>query len=218
MGLGTLYLWEALEQYKLGFDIVSIISYDNKVPTHDLLLFVAAKRPTREQRRSHWRPPLTTKCVVQFAPSPQGPLHICSIAGRSQALDTFLEREPIPPPALPILGGSSSRPTPIKRSCSAQAPTRAKLKAEAPLPATPRGNRHDGHPPSSPARPHMRPHSDLLQIILEEGDPNRDSFPRSGPYASLVPPISPWNRLSRDMIGVHTPSGTVISPTLISPE
>ncbi len=45
-----------------------------------------------------------------------------------------------------------------------------------------------------------------------------DSIPREGPYASLVPPTSPWNRLGRDMIGVHTPSGTIISPTLISPE
>ena len=45
-----------------------------------------------------------------------------------------------------------------------------------------------------------------------------DSLPKSGPYASLVPPISPWNRLGRELIGVHSPSGTVISPTLISPE
>ena len=34
----------------------------------------------------------------------------------------------------------------------------------------------------------------------------------------LVTPISPWNRMGRDMIGIHTPSGTVVSPTLISPE
>jgi len=43
-------------------------------------------------------------------------------------------------------------------------------------------------------------------------------IPRSGPYASLVPPTSPWNRMGRDTIGVHTPSGLVISPTLISLE
>ena len=45
-----------------------------------------------------------------------------------------------------------------------------------------------------------------------------DSIPGEGPYASLVPPTSPSNRLCRDMIGVHTPSVTIISPTLISPE
>ena len=37
-------------------------------------------------------------------------------------------------------------------------------------------------------------------------------------YASIVPPTSPWNVLGRDMIGVHTPFGSIISPTLLSPE
>jgi len=45
-----------------------------------------------------------------------------------------------------------------------------------------------------------------------------DSIPREEPYASLVPPTSPRNIMDRDMIGVHTPSGTIISPTLISLE
>ncbi len=45
-----------------------------------------------------------------------------------------------------------------------------------------------------------------------------DSLPKTNPYVTLVSPTSPWNRLGRDMIGVHTPSGIVISPTLISPE
>jgi len=53
---------------------------------------------------------------------------------------------------------------------------------------------------------------------MEEGGQDRDSIPRSDPYTFLVPPTSPWNRLGKDMIGVHTPSETVISPTLISPE
>jgi hypothetical protein len=53
---------------------------------------------------------------------------------------------------------------------------------------------------------------------MEEGDPDRDSLPRQGPYASLVPPGSPWNTTGKHMIGIHTPTGTVISPTLISPE
>ena len=110
------------------------------------------------------------------------------------------------------------RSTPINRSSSAQAPTRTRLQAVTPPTSPPRGGHQHGHSPSSPARRPRRPHNDLLQIILEEGDPDRDSTTREGPYASLVPPTSPWNRLGRDMIGVHTPSGTIISPTLISPE
>ena len=209
---------EALEQYNLGFDIVSITSLEDTVPTQNLLPFVAAKRPTSVQRRDHRRPPLTTTCVVQFAPPPQGPLHLRSIAGGPQALDTFLERGPLPPSTLPTRVDISARSTPIKRSSSAQAPTRAKLRAAAPPASPSRGNHHGGGTtPSSPARLPRRPHSNLLLIILEEGDPNRDSIPRAGPYASMVPPTSPWNRLGRDMIGVHTPSGSIISPTLISP-
>jgi hypothetical protein len=61
---------EALEQYNLGFDIVSITSLDDTVPTQSLLPFVAAKRPTSAQWRELRRPPLTTTCVVQFAPPP----------------------------------------------------------------------------------------------------------------------------------------------------
>ena len=131
-------------------------------------------------------------------------------------LSTLSWRGNLYPPALPTLVGSLSRSTPIKRSSSAQAPTRAKLRAVAPLTAPPRGTHHDRHPPSSPARPTRRPHSDLYQTILEEGDPDRDSIHRSGPYASLDPHTSPWDRRGRDMIGVHTPSGTVISPILSS--
>ena len=72
--------------------------------------------------------------------------------------------------------------------------------------------------PSSPARATRRSHSDILHIILEEGDLDRDSLPMQGPYASLVPPFSSWNNTSKHMIGMHTPNGTAISPTLISPE
>jgi hypothetical protein len=70
---------EALEQYSLGFDILSITNLEDGVPTQDLLQFVTAKRPTRAQRQEYRRPLFTTPCVVQFAPSPQGPLHIRSI-------------------------------------------------------------------------------------------------------------------------------------------
>jgi hypothetical protein len=127
---------EALEQYKLGFDIISITSLEATVPIQDLLPFVAIKRPTRALRRAQRRPPLTTPCVVHFAPSPQGPLHIRSISGGPHALDTFLGREPLPPPALSTMVGTPSRSTPIKRSSSAQAPTRTKLNSAA-LPRTP---------------------------------------------------------------------------------
>jgi hypothetical protein len=53
---------------------------------------------------------------------------------------------------------------------------------------------------------------------MDEGNPDRDSIPKHDPYTSLVPPTSPWNRLGKDIIGVHTPTGKIISPTLISPE
>jgi len=153
---------EALEQYNLGFDIMSISSQENGVPTQDLLKFVTARRPTRTQRQDNRRPPLNTPCVVQFAPSPQGPLHIRSVAGGAQALDTFLERQPLPSPTLPTRVDTSARSTPIKRSSSARAPTRAKLRAAAPPSSPPRGDHHGGHPPLFPARLPRRPHSDLL--------------------------------------------------------
>jgi len=144
---------EALEQYNLGFDIESITSLEDTVPTQDLLFFVAAKRPTRAQRRDLRRPPLNTNCVVQFAPSPQGPLHIRSIAGGLQALDTFLEREPLPPPTLPTRLDTSARSTPIKRSSSAQAPTRAKLQAAAPPYLPSEGEPPRRVPPVIPSSP-----------------------------------------------------------------
>ena len=72
--------------------------------------------------------------------------------------------------------------------------------------------------PSSPPRPTRRAHSNLLHIVMEEGDPDRDSLPRAGPYASSVPPSAPCNNMGKNMIGIHTPSGAAILPTLISPE
>jgi len=41
---------DALEQYYLGFDIVSMPSLESTVPSQDLPPFVATKGPTREQR------------------------------------------------------------------------------------------------------------------------------------------------------------------------
>jgi hypothetical protein len=70
---------EAQEQYIMGFDIVSIASLDSEVPSTDLQQFVSVKRLTTQQRRRCKQPPPTTRCLVQFAPSPQGPEHIRSI-------------------------------------------------------------------------------------------------------------------------------------------
>ncbi len=197
---------DALEPYFLGFDIVSITSLESTISSRDLLPFVATKRPNREQRRSLRRPPFSTSCIVQFAPSPKGPLHSHSISGGSQAFDDFLERETLSLPALPTPVGTSSRSTPIKRSSSPQAPTRAKLRAAAPPTSSHRGNRNGGNLPSSPTHLTRRSHSDLLQIILEEGNPDRDSIPKSCPYASLVPPTSPWNRMGR-VLCIHSDDG-----------
>ena len=163
-------------------------------------------------------PPLTTTCLVQFAPSPQGTAHIRSIKGGSLALDTFLASEPSPPPGRTDKTPANARPTHIKRSSAATAPPRPRKRSATQPPSPLRAPQARRPPPSSPARPSRRAQTDLLRIIKEEGDPDRDSIPRAGPYASLVPPSSPWNNTARDMIGLHTPSGRVISPTLISPE
>ena len=63
-------LGDALEQYRLGFDITSITSLDDTVPSQVLQLFIASKRLTREQRHANRQPPLITNCIVQFALSP----------------------------------------------------------------------------------------------------------------------------------------------------
>jgi hypothetical protein len=178
----------------MGFNIVSITSLDDKVPSMNLQLFVSVKRLTTHQRRMYKTPPLDTNCIVQFAPSPQGTAHIRFIAGGNLALDTFLATKPQPLPAQtgPFISSNSCL-TPINQSSSAQAPTRTKSRSpNSPLsPQT--GKLPRRAPPSSPARPPRRPQSDLLRIIKEEGDPDRDSLPRPGFYASRVPRSSPWN-------------------------
>ena len=116
----------------MGFTIIVIISLDDKVPSTDLPLFVSVKRFTTQQRRKYKTPSLDTECIVQFAPSPQGTAHIRSIAGGNLALDTFLATEPQPQLAQPGPSPSSNkRSTPIKRSSSAQVPTRTKSKIRA---------------------------------------------------------------------------------------
>jgi hypothetical protein len=55
---------ETLEQYRLGFDVVSITSRDARVPSNSLQPFLAAKRFDRAHRRALFRPPLTRLCTV----------------------------------------------------------------------------------------------------------------------------------------------------------
>jgi hypothetical protein len=117
---------EALEQYRLGFDIMSITSLEKHVPSHSLHPFVITKRLDRAQRRAIRRPPLTTRCTVQFAPSPQGPCYIRSIAGGAQALYAFLVTEAISSKALDTPSKVEPRSPPTQRSLSAKAPTRNK--------------------------------------------------------------------------------------------
>ena len=129
---------EALEQYYLGFDIESISSLDDSTPSQAILPFVATKRATKAQRRSLRRPPLSTICIVQFAQPPQGPLHIRPIAGGTQALDEFLAKKHLPSSTIATPVETLPRPTPFRRSSSAQAPTRTNRKASAP-PTNPLG-------------------------------------------------------------------------------
>ncbi len=55
---------EAQEQYTMGFNIVSITSLDDGVPTQDLQPFVSVKRLTTQQRRKYNQPPTATRCLV----------------------------------------------------------------------------------------------------------------------------------------------------------
>jgi len=61
-------------------------------------------------------------------------------------------------------------------------------------------------------------HNYLLHIVTVEGDTDRDSIPRPGPYTSLAPPTFPWNNLGKCIIIVHNQSRTTSFPTLLSPE
>jgi hypothetical protein len=162
------------------------------------------------------RPPppaldLTLHCAVRTlseGPSPHP----------AQAIDTFLAKEELPVNVPLTPAEIKPSLTLIKRSSSAQAPTRTKRYAHSsPLPL-PTGVPRDHTPPTSLARQPRRPHNDLLLIITVGGDPGRDSIPRLGPYTSLVPPTSPWNTHGKYMNGVHTHTRAAISPTLFSLE
>ncbi len=55
---------EALEQYRLGFDTVSITSMEDYIQSHTLHPFVKAKRLDRAQRRTLRRPHLAARCTM----------------------------------------------------------------------------------------------------------------------------------------------------------
>jgi hypothetical protein len=163
----------------MGFDIESISSLEDSTLSRDLLPFVATKRPTRAHRRSLRRAPLSTNCIVQFTPSPQGPLYIRSIAGCPQALDDFLIKEPPPLATLTTPVETLLRPTPIKRSSSAQAPTRTNRKAAAPHPPLPpRGvaGTAGNPPPLHPVLPdaHM---TNLSKLYWKRGTQTGTPYP-----------------------------------------
>jgi len=145
---------EALEQYRWGFDRVSITSMENDIPSHSLQPFVSAKRLARTQRRALQRPPLTTRCIVPYTPFPQGPRHIRSIAGGVQALDTFLATEALSLPSLDTPAKVEPHSPLIKRRSSAQAPTRTKRGKHPSLPPPPQWREEPGtHPTSIPSSP-----------------------------------------------------------------
>jgi len=100
---------------------MSIMSLEDNIPSHTLQPFVSPRPLDRAQRHALRRPPLSTRCNVQLAPSPQGPCHIRTIADGVQALDTFLSST-----APNTTSKFEPRSPPIKRRSSAQAPTRIK--------------------------------------------------------------------------------------------
>jgi hypothetical protein len=206
-------LQEVQIQQAQGFVITSIISLDAGVPTPLIQAATATKRPRCKPKTLERLPP-DTRCRVQFAPSTQGPTHIRTIRCGEAALDAFLLAEttrPTPPPWHIEPPG----PTPTTRSPRMQTPSRTKRRSPTPPPQPPT-QRHN--PPSSPARPPRRVHTDMLQIITEEKDPDKDSTPREGPHISLVPSTSPWYIIGTNMTGVHRSNGAATSQTLISPQ
>ena len=62
----TCTIGNALELYQLGFDITSISSRDDEIRLQALQPFITAKHLTREQRRAHKRPPLTTVALYNL--------------------------------------------------------------------------------------------------------------------------------------------------------
>jgi len=177
-------LQEAQTQQAQGFVITSITNLDVGVPTPLIQAATATKRPRGRPKTSERLPPYT-KCRVQFAPSSHGPTHIRTILGGEAVSDAFLPTETTRPPTPPPGNIEPPGPTPTTRSPRVHAPSRTTRRS------------HTPPPPSSPARPPLRTHTDLLQIIMEKGDPDRDSIPREGPYVSLVPSTFAWSTLEK---------------------
>jgi hypothetical protein len=112
---------------------------------------------------------------VLFSPQPQGPANIRTIRGGEAALDAFLRTETTRPPT-PTTGQSEpTGHTPTTRGQRVKTSPRNGKRSSTPPPQPP--TQWHNHP-SLPARPPRRVHTDLLQIIMEEGDPDRDSVPR----------------------------------------
>jgi hypothetical protein len=88
----------------------------------------------------------------------------------------------------PCASMEGQKPRPRPRPPNGPHDTEQKEKTTHPSPARARTATPS---PSSPVRPPRRAHTDLLQIITEEGDPDRNSIPQEGPYVSLVPTTSP---------------------------
>ena len=95
---------------------------------------------------------------------------------------------------------------PVKRSAEGEIPS---LTGNGPPPTCAAG---DDGAPVSPPRPPLRELSHKCFIILDEGDPDRDALPKLGPFASLVPPSSTWNKFYLPLVGIHFPSGSAVSP------
>ena len=117
---------DELDRYRLDFDIMSITSLEENIPSHSQHPLVSVKRLDWVHRRVLRRSPLTTRCTVHFAPSPQDSYHIRSIVGGAQALDAFLAAEALSSKALDTPFKFEPRSPHLKRSSSAQAPTHNK--------------------------------------------------------------------------------------------
>ena len=154
-----------------GFVIAPVTSLYDRVPTTLLETATATKRP-RGRPKTADRPLPNTMCRVQFAPSPQGPTHIRTIKGGEATSEAFLLTETATTLTSPPIQQGQPSPIPTPRNRAAPFPHKRRLSSP---PSPPPAQRLP--PLSSPARPARRTHTDLLQITIEEGGPDRDSTP-----------------------------------------
>jgi hypothetical protein len=142
----TCTLRKALKQHRVGFDLTSITSLDDEIPSHTLQPFVTAKLSSKEQRRAFKNPPLTTNYIVHLAVSQQGPVHIRSFAAGTQALNSFFAAELQPPSVSYRPGGITSCFPANKPSSLAQASNRTTRRASTSPPSPHMGGTR-GHIP-----------------------------------------------------------------------